>query len=175
MKNTTLIVSFDANQNSSNLNWKFSRAGTIVPMGSHTHAGAYVFQSGDTLGVQITASQSNFANITLVDCHLIHMPLRNPRDTPDASQIGLYPAASPFFMPNDRIFGSAVINLPASAFSITPVLNGVQNWNLNRQMQFQQPGAWEMSFIMTVKISTSTGAIYRVFGFDPEVQVTPGL
>ncbi len=175
MKNTILIISFDASQNSANLNWIFSRDGATVPMGSQIHAGAYVFQCGDRLEVQIIANCEDASTVALVDCQLIHMPLRNSSDTPDAAQIGQYPAASPFFIADDLVFGSAVLNLPASAFHIRPGSCGTHSWNLNQQMRFCHTGAWKMSFVMTVKITTRSGVSYRVFGFDPEVQVTPGL
>jgi hypothetical protein len=180
MSRITLAVNFHVDQRSVNLNWAFKQNGVAMSIGNGNHSGAWLFGAGDVLGLELTAHMSEPCEVSIVDCHLINAPaldMSAPAGNSAGNPVGGYLLApSPFFVPDDPVLGGAVINFACDGFHGARSPDGGQRQIANRSLTVRnRAGSWELSFIMTVKIVSGRIVRYRVFSFDPEVQVGSGL
>jgi hypothetical protein len=170
----TLMVSFDIDQESEQLNWSFLDAEgrpIVRPKGQET--GTIAFKAGDAIALQVVAYSYKKAlrGAHIIDCHLMTRPLLySKRQNPEFA--GEYPYPSPFFNPATQLDGQgATASFGNGATAGTP---SRMSWSSPVVMLCLNEGRWDTSFIMTVAIETADGLDYRVFAFDPECQVGTG-
>jgi hypothetical protein len=181
-----LTARFDIDQVGANLEWHFSRKDHEGNPIEGKDAGSIYFTKGEKFFVHVTGGAKQrpgggdpFKNFKILDCCLISRP--------QLSQYGpnlqtrFYPP-SPFVAKNGGAGKNATVRLPAGEFKNW--IGGESKPGYYKQtlawedylVAEQNEGRWELSFIVTVAITGSDGAVTeRVFCFDPEATVGTGM
>ncbi len=171
MASITLNVQFDIGQESQQLNWYFSDShGKINPNAAGPKSGQLSFKPDDTLTLAISADSSNgqLECARVIDCTLITLPMLATWNKPNP---GTYPLPSPFFQPDNGL-GAVASFMPVEASSAS----SKRQTFTGQTLTLSNKGRWKLTFMLTVAITEVTGATnYRVFTFDPEVDVGTGL
>lgn len=169
MRDISLTVIFDIDQDSQLLQWAFTANGEPIS-GKGVETGLLAFERNDILTIQAFANSQDggLKQVIIEDCHIITTPRAfTARENP--ARAGQFPQPSPFGQ------NGAVISLGQGAFVGS---NTQAEWQPGIQLECTEQGRWEMSFVMTTAISrtsdTPEGVERRVFGFDPELEVGAG-
>ncbi len=188
MKNSqnqiTLSVTFDYNELNNQLYWQILENGKTVEQESGRQTGMFELTDNSNFGVAVNAV--NFpdgASVTMVDCHLVTMPILFPANNSCGALAGTYPYPSPFFVapatPGDTFQGVTTKFSSQTAFTPIPIFQSnltTWTWSSGNQPTVVNAGRWDTSFTMTVCVVMLDGtASYRVFGFDPETESTSGV
>lgn len=176
MASILITASFDVNQTSDALTWTITNSGGSVDPGSGTLNGLYDLSAGDTVAVQACATSVNpSVGVIILECNLVSRPMLFPAGGTGIP--GTYPFPSPFFDVNGEPPLACTVNSVLPFVSLIPGPDGVQLFN-SQALTVNCAGRWEISLLMTVAITKTVGASavtnYRVFGFDPESDVTSG-
>ena len=171
MRDISLTVIFDIDQDSQLLQWAFTADGQPIS-GQGIETGLLAFQLEDRLSVTVVAKseQGSLDSVHIDGCHFISIPRPfSKRENPERA--GEFPEPSPF---NDY---GAVIDLGSGeceGYGET----AVKQWTPDLALQCDNIGRWELSFVMTTTITRNQGGLapreQRVFGFDPELEVSAG-
>lgn len=175
---TTLRIWFDADQQGSDLAYQLVRdnPGTPDPQPHQgPHADSLYFAPGEEVELQIIGSgavKGGFDSFQLIECVIVTRPQVVQRGP---NMVTRYAAPSPFLQ---SVGACYVLPLDFRAtLDCKGELNGperriTQDWKHSLNVGFT-PGMWELSFLMTVRITRDAGTIseVRVFGFDPESEV----
>ncbi|CAN7413193.1 hypothetical protein LJR289_002549 [Pseudoduganella sp. LjRoot289] len=170
MRNVTLTVTFDIDQDSQLLQWGFEADGKPLT-GEGVETGLLAFKRQDKieLVVQAKSKNNNLKQVKIEDCYMITTPRAfTARENPEHA--GEFPEPSPF---GDH---SAVVSFGQG--TIEGTVSKAQ-WQSDVIPECTNLGRWDMSLIMTTAISrTGDSACHperRVFGFDPECEVGSGV
>jgi hypothetical protein len=192
-----LQANFDIDQIGETLEWRFSRKdGDGNPI-TGRYAGGIYFTVGEKMYIHIQAINKNrFKGFEVLDCCLITRPQIYVTG-PEVRTIFAPPSP---FIGNDRVqVNGASIDVPARQFvrqadadaeasyfgeltrqdgaGVDPdgFFTVEQVWD-NHLEAGKFTGRWEISFVITVKITLEDGKSHkRVFSFDPEGEVGNGI
>lgn len=170
-----LRISFDADQESEELNYVTLRKTPPTPNPQPNqggHADSLYLAAGEQLGIQIVCSsamQHGFASFQIVDCAILTRPQVVQRGPGVKTQ---FASPSPFLQaigawcPLALDFQASVEESANGALVVT------QQWKRTLDVGYSG-GFWDLSFVMTVRITRGAGAVdeVRVFSFDPECEV----
>jgi hypothetical protein len=169
MRDVTLTVVFDIDQDSQLLQWAFTADGKPIT-GQGVETGLLAFQCGDKISLVAHAKSKNgvLKQVQIQDCQVVTTPRAfTKRENPERA--GEFAEPSPF---SDQY---AVVSF---GNGIAEGNNSEAKWQSDVVMQCTNEGRWEMSLIMTTAISRSGATVEaaerRVFGFDPELEVGVG-
>ncbi|MGK5027526.1 hypothetical protein [Janthinobacterium sp. RB2R34] len=175
-----LHLSFDADQRGSGLGHTLTRISSTTPDPTPrvgVHADGLYFAPGEQLLLRVTASgaaeKNNadaFDSFQIIDCVIITRPQVIQRGAGLASK---YSPPSPFLQaigscyPLQLDFRATVNPLTHDNVRIVS-----QDWKGSLDIGVS-PGMWDLSLVLTVRITRGPGAIseVRVFWFDPETEV----
>jgi hypothetical protein len=176
MRDITLHVSFDIDQEGKRLNWEFLEDGEPMHKGTRMETGMFVFEKDWNISLLVTANsyKGRLVAADIIDCHIVTVPiLQYAHYRPETA--GLYPYPSPFFDPAKADCGEGgTIGLGRGRTEGTPHM---QTWTSTRQLVCRNQGRWGTSLYMTAAITDNTKAKerrFRVFVLDPESQVSTG-
>ncbi len=176
----TLKLSFDADQNGSELHHVLVRSNGTTPDPEPTegpHADSLYFAPGEQMSVQVTctgARENGFDSFQIVDSVFITRPqvVQRGRGLPTK-----YSAPSPFLQAVGACYPMALdFYAIAEGGGIEPPHNKerkvTQYWKRTLDIGLT-PGLWDLSFAITVRITRGVGSVdeVRVFSFDPETEV----
>ena len=175
-----LEANFDIDQTGETLEWHFARSDGDGNPDEGKNAGAIKFVVGEKMFVRVKGgSQAPYRSFQVLDCCLITQPqiIQCGKDMPT-----LYAAPSLFVKGEGHSMGAS-IKLGAEKFEPHQVqpdpgsdyFEITQVWGGHLKVG-DDHGRWELSFIITVLITRADGSSYaRVFNFDPECEVGPGI
>ena len=173
-----LEANFDIDQTGETLEWHFARSDGDGNPDEGKDAGSIKFVVGEKMFVRVTGgSKTPYTSFKVLDCCLITQPqiVQCGKDIPT-----LYAAPSLFVKGEGHSMGASIklaaekfeprqVQPDPAYFTITQVWGGHLKVGDDR-------GRWELSFIITVLITRADGSSYpRVFNFDPECEVGPGI
>jgi hypothetical protein len=172
MRNILLTVTFNIDQDTQLLRWAFTADGKPIS-GDGVETGLLAFQKDDLVNVLVVAKSDDgpLNKVQIDGCHFITMPLAfTKRENPELA--GEFPEPSPF-----NNYG-AVIDLGSgecTGYGKTTV----KQWQPDLQLQCDNIGRWELSFVLSTTITRANGELLeserRVFAFDPELEVGSGI
>jgi len=169
MRDVILTATFDIDQDSQLLRWAFTVDGKPIS-GDGVETGLLAFALNDQLTVKVLAKSKNrtLEQVAINSCHLVTTPLAfTKRENPDRA--GEFPEPSPF---GDQY---AVVNL-GSGICESVSESSAALWQSDLRLCCDNLGRWELSFIITTNIVHTDGMVERrVFEFDPECEVGPGM
>jgi hypothetical protein len=176
-----LEVAFSVDQLGSDLRHTLARVTPDAPdpqPDSGVHAESLYFAPGEQVRFKVTgrgavgnrSAADAFVSFQIIDCVLI----TRPRVIQMAAGLPtLYAAPSPFLQATGASYPLALDFAPtASGLLPDGVRTVTQQWKHSLNVGFN-PGLWELSLVLTVRIMRGAGAIteMRVFSFDPEAEV----
>jgi hypothetical protein len=171
-----LAVSFDYTQLSDNPCWQMlDQDGRPILDQTGKESGTFALESGHNFGVWIHATHLPAgATLTVLECHLITLPILFAEGNPGGGRPGTYPYPSPFFVPakaGTGLEGTTTSFRSANPFQPVPdPLTGgyEQRWVSEIQREVVNTGRWDTRFTLTMAIEVQGETYYRVFSFDPE-------
>lgn len=173
-----LKISFDADQGSSQLDYELVPVLAAEPRprvghGLGTGSGSIYFSPGEEIGLQIICSgdhDKHFQSFQIIDCTFITQPQVIQRGTELKTW---FAAPSPFLQARSAVH-SLPLEFRAAVVDSVELKRRVvtMDWKNTLNIGYN-PGFWAMSFVITVRITRSSGAIeeVRVLSFDPESEV----
>ncbi|MES2757702.1 MAG: hypothetical protein V4693_10040 [Pseudomonadota bacterium] len=170
-----LKISFDADQQSEELNYIALRETAPTPdpqPAQGGHADSLYFAPGEQVAIQIICSggtENGFASFQIVDCAILTRPQVVQRAPGMRTQ---FASPSPFLQAIGAWCPLALDFQATIEESATGSLVVAQQWKRTLDVGYSA-GFWDLSFVMTVRITRGAGAVdeVRVFSFDPECEV----
>lgn len=170
-----LSVHFDADQITNQLDYSFTSCDGTADPRHGPYMGGVHFQKGQHVYLDATccgSKESGFTGFQIIDCCIISVP--------QLTQVGpkvptVYSPPSPFLQAIGATYNLS-LDFESQVLPQDPALPDLrrirQEWKHTLDVGHAN-GRWELSFVMTVRITRGEGVQpeLRVFSFDPESSV----